>query len=115
MPRVTLTKSNSPGPNPTAGVAVTMTAADTSNFEQFTLTGREVLIVHNTGGSSYTYTITSTPDPYGRTGDITTQTIAAGAIHTVGPFGLAGWQQTNGYLYLQASNTAVKFGVIALP
>ena len=65
MARVTLTKSSSPGPNPTAGVAVTMTAADTTNFEQFTLTGREVLIVHNTGGSSYTYTITSTADPYG--------------------------------------------------
>ena len=115
MPRVTLTKSNSPGPNPTAGVAVTMTAADTSNLEQFTLTGREVLIVHNTGASSRTYTITSTPDPYGRTGDITTQTIAAGAIHTVGPFGLAGWQQTTGHLFLQASHAEVKFGVIALP
>lgn len=115
MPRVTLTKSNSPGPNPTAGVAVTMTAADTVNFEQFTLTGREVLIIHNTGASSRTYTITSTADPYGRTRDITTQTIAAAAIHTVGPFGLAGWQQTTGHLFLEASNAEVKFGVIALP
>lgn len=115
MARQTLTKSNSPGPNPTAGVVVTMTAADTTNNEQFALTGREVLIIHNTGASSYTYTITSVADPYGRLGDITTQSIAAGAIHTVGPFGLAGWQQTGGYLYLEASNTAVKFGVIALP
>ena len=115
MARQTLTKSNSPGPNPTAGVVVTMTAADTTNKEQFALTGREVLIIHNTGASSYTYTITSVADPYGRLGDITTQSIAAGAIHTVGPFGLAGWQQTGGYLYLEASNTAVKFGVIALP
>lgn len=115
MPRQTLTKSNSPGPNPTAGVVVTMTAADTTNKEQFALTGREVLIIQNTGASSYTYTITSVADPYGRLGDITTQSIAAGAIHTVGPFGLAGWQQTGGYLYLEASNTAVKFGVVALP
>lgn len=115
MPRVTLTRTNSPGPNPSAGVAVTMTAADTSNKEQFALTGREILLVHNTGASSYTYTITSVADPYGRTGDITTQSIAAGAIHTLGPFGLAGWQQTDGRLYLEASNTAVKFGVVALP
>jgi len=115
MARQTLTKSNSPGPNPTAGVVVTMTAADTTNKEQFALTGREVLIIQNTGASSYTYTITSVADPYGRLGDITTQSIAAGAIHTVGPFGLAGWQQTGGYLYLEASNTAIKFGVVALP
>jgi hypothetical protein len=115
MPRVTLTRSNSPGPNPTAGVAVTMTAADTVNKEQFALTGREILIIHNTGASSRTYTITSVADPFGRLGDITAQTIAAGAIHTVGPFGLAGWQQTGGYLYIEANNAEVKFGVIALP
>ena len=115
MPRVTLTRSNSPGPNPTAGVAVTMTAADTVNKEQFALTGREVLIIHNTGASSRTYTITSVADPFGRLGDITAQTIAAGAIHTVGPFGLAGWQQTGGFLYIEANNAEVKFGVIALP
>ena len=115
MPRVTLTRSNSPGPNPTAGVVVTMTAADTVNKEQFALTGREIVIIHNTGASSRTYTITSVADPYGRLGDITAQTIAAGAIHTVGPFGLLGWQQTGGFLYLEASNAEVKFGVIALP
>lgn len=115
MPRVTLTRSNSPGPNPTAGVAVTMTAADTVNKEQIALTGREIVIIHNTGESSRTYTITSVADPYGRLGDITAQTIAAGAIHTVGPFGLLGWQQTGGFLYLEASNAEVKFGVIALP
>lgn len=115
MARQTLARTNSPGPNPTAGVAVTMTAADTTNKEQLALTGREVLIVHNTGASSRTYTVTSVADPYGRTGDITAQTILAGAIHTVGPFGLLGWQQTGGYLYVEASHAEVKFGVIALP
>jgi len=115
MARQTLTKSNSPGPYPTAGVAVTMTAADTSNKEQFALTGREVVIVHNTGATGRTYTITSTADKAGRTGDITTQAIAAGAIHTIGPFALEGWQQSGGWLYLEASNAEVKFGVIQLP
>lgn len=116
MARQTLTKTSSPGPNPTAGVAVTMTAADTVNKEQFALTGREVLIIHNTGASAYTYTITSVADPtYSRTGHITAQSIAAGAIHTIGPLGLDGWRQTDGYLYLEASNAAVKYGVITLP
>lgn len=115
MPRVTLTKTNSPGPYPTAGVAVTMTAADTVNKEQFALTGREIVLVHNTGASSRTYTITSIADKQGRTGDITTQTIAAGAIHVLGPFGLEGWQQTDGNLYIEANNTEVKWGIINLP
>lgn len=115
MARQTLTKTTSPSPNPTAGVAVTMTAADTTNHEQIALTGREVLLIQNTGASSHTYTITSVADPYGRTGDISTQTIAAGAIHVLGPFGLQGWQQTNGFLYLQANDAEVKYGVITLP
>jgi len=115
MARQTLTKTTSPGPNPAAGVAVTMTAVDTTNHEQVALTGRELILIHNTGGSSYTYTITSVADPYGRTGHITTQTIAAGAIHVLGPLSLEGWRQTDGMLYLEASNTAVKIGVISLP
>ncbi len=115
MPRSTLTRTNSPGPNPSAGVAVTMTAANTTDFNQLALTGREVVLIHNTGASTRTYTITSVADPFGRTGDITAQSIAAGAIHTLGPFGLLGWQQTGGYLYLEASHAEVKIGVIALP
>lgn len=115
MARQTLTKTSSPGPNPTAGVAVTLTAADTSNKEQFALTGRELLLVQNSGGSQYTYTVESVADPYGRERDITTNAIAAGAIHVLGPFSLEGWRQTDGMLYLEASNTAVKFAVITLP
>lgn len=114
MARQTLTKTASPNPNPTAGVAVTMTAADTTNFEQFAWSGRDILLIQNTGGSSYTYTITSIADPFGRTGNITTQSIAAGAIHVLGPLSLEGWRQTDGMLYLEASNTAVKVGVITV-
>lgn len=114
MARQTLTKTTSPTPNPSAGVVVTMTAANTTDKEQFTLTGRELLLVQNTGASSATYTVTSVADPYGRTGDITANAIAAGAIEVLGPFGLPGWQQTNGYLYLEASSTDVKFGVVVI-
>jgi hypothetical protein len=92
-----------------------MTAANVADKNEFALTGREVVIIHNTGASTRTYTITSVPDPFGRTGDITAQNIAAGAIHTIGPFGLLGWQQTGGTLYLEASHAEVKIGVIALP
>lgn len=115
MARQTLTKSTAPGSYATAGVAVTMTAADTVNKEQFVSTGKELVIAHNTGGSPYTVTITSVADEYGRSGDITAYSVAAGAIAAFGPFPVHGWRQSNDNIYLEANNTAVKFGVIVLP
>jgi len=98
----------------TAGAAVlTMTAADVTNFEQVTHAGKVVVIAHNTGASAYTVTVESVVDALGRTGDITTYSMAAGAYAAFGPFDLEGWKQTDGKLYFKASNVAVKFGVIA--
>lgn len=115
MPRITLTKTTSPGPYPAAGVAVTMTAADTTNKEQIALTGRELIVIQNTGAGSRSYTITSIADSRGRTGTIAAQSIAAGAIHVIGPFALDGWLQADGMLYIEASHAEVKWGVITLP
>lgn len=115
MARQQLTKTTAPGAYSGASTAVTMTAADTTNFEQFTCTGRELLIIHNTGGSAYTWTATSVDDRFGRSENITTESIAAGAIRVWGPVAIEGWQQTDGNVFIQASNTAVKFGVITLP
>lgn len=115
MARQTLTKTTAPSPNPTAGTAVTFTACNLTDKEQFALTGRELILVKNDDAASQTYTINTVADPYGRTKDITANSIAAGAIHVVGPIGLIGWQQTDGNLYLEASDTDVKFAVITLP
>lgn len=112
MARQTLTKTTAPGPNPTAGVAVTMTAEDASNHSQFAWTGAEILIIHNTDSGSHTWTLTSVADPFGRSGDITTETIAAGAIRVVDCLSSLGWRQTNGMVYLAANDATVKFGVI---
>jgi hypothetical protein len=114
MPRTTLTKSTAPGSYASAAVAVTMTAADTSNLNQFRCGGDDLLIIHNTGGSEYTFTITSVADPiFRRLGTITTEAIAAGAIKVFGPMKPDGWVQSDGYIYCQANNAAVKFGVVA--
>lgn len=115
MARQTLTKSSAPGSYATAGVVVTMTAADTVNKEEFASTGKELVIAHNTGASPYTVTITSVADEYGRSGDITAYSIAAGVIAAFGPFPVHGWRQSNDKIYLEANNIAVKFGVIVLP
>lgn len=112
MARQILTQTVAPGPDPTAGVAVTMTAEDTSNHSRFLWRGQELVLIQNTGGSTYTYTVTSKADERGRTGNITTQSILAGEIHVLDCLSYPGWVQSDEYVYLDASNVAVKFGVI---
>jgi hypothetical protein len=118
MARVTLTKTTPLGAFGTysANAAdVTLTAADTTDFNQFRASGNNLVIAQNTGGVAYTVTITSAPIN-GRTGDIATYSIGAGEIAVFGPFlgNQNGWTQSDGFVYLQASNAAVKFAVIAI-
>lgn len=114
MPRTTLTKTTALGSYNHAGVDLTMTAADVGNGNQFVATGKDLLIIHNTAGISYTFTVISSPDAYGRTKDITTETITAGTYKIAGPLELTGWIQADGKIYLAASNAGVKFGIVAL-
>lgn len=115
MARTTLTKTTAPGGYAAAAVAVTMTAADVANKNQFRVAGSDLLIVHNTGASQRTFTITSSADPiFGRTKDITAETIDAGVIKVFGPIHPTGWIQSDGYVYLEANNAEVKFGVVAM-
>jgi hypothetical protein len=119
MARTSLTKTvalGSYGNYATAGVAdLTMTAADISNLNQFVTNGNDLVIAHNTGASAYTITITSMPDPFGRTKDIAAYQLDAGDYAIFGPFALTGWVQTDGKIYLQTNNAAVKLGVVQLP
>lgn len=113
MPRTSLNTTAAPSKWSTAGAAVTMTAADTGNGNQFTSSGNDLLLVQNTGGVTYTVTISSVADPYGRTGDVTTQNVAAGEIRAFWLPAL-GWQQSDGKIYVSANNAAVKFGILVL-
>lgn len=92
-----------------------MAAADVANMNQFSASGKDLVVAHNTGGSAYTLTVTSVADPYGRTKDIATYSLGAGEYAVFGPLALLGWVQTDGKVYLQASNAAVKLGIVALP
>jgi hypothetical protein len=91
-----------------------MTAADVGNMNQFVASGKDLLVIHNSGGSQYTFTVTSVADSYGRTKDITTETIDAGVYKVVGPLEILGWQQSDGKIYLAGNNAAVKFGIVRL-
>lgn len=111
--RTLLTKTTGPGRYSTTGAAVTMVAADTANKNRFVATGNDIIIAHNTGDTPATVTINSAPDPYGRTGDVAAQSLAAGEIRVFYP-ALLGWVQPSGHIHLEASAADVKFGVISL-
>jgi len=98
-----------------AGAAdLTMTAADVANKESVTMTGNELVIAHNTGVGAQTVTVSSVVDDQGRTGDISTYSLAADDYAVFGPFGTEGWRQSDGALYFEADSADVKFGVVKL-
>lgn len=93
---------------------LSMTAADTSDKNECTLTAKVLLVAHNTGASAHNITVSSTADQYGRTGDITDYSLGAGEYAVFGPFEPAGWIQSDGKLYFEADDAEVKFGVVQL-
>ena len=52
MPRTALTKTTAPGGYASAGVAVTMTAADVANGNSFTAEANDLVIAQNTGAGA---------------------------------------------------------------
>jgi hypothetical protein len=92
---------------------LTMQTADTGNYEKVTFTGAEMIIAHNTHGTTTaTVTVESVADDeLGRTGDIA-YALAAGEYAVFGPFGLNGWRQSSGVLHFKSSLDDVKFGVV---
>ena len=120
MARTALTKYTALGAFPSLPLGattadLTLAAADTVNKNQCAATGNDLIIAYNSGVSAYTVTVTSAAAANTkRTGDITTYSVAAGAISVFGPFSKNGWMQTDGNLYFEANNAAVKFAVVAL-
>jgi hypothetical protein len=119
MPRQTLTKITPVGPYPTLPVSansldITFTAADTVNKEQFAAGADTLVLVWNTHATTtYTVTITSVADDKGRTGDVTTYSLSAGEIAAF-RIRKPGWMQSDGNIYMEASNAAIKYAVLAL-
>ena len=109
------------GPYPAGGTVsaeqlkITFTAADTSNLNEFVFTGKEVLLVTNSGASPYTVTFTSAPDEHGRTDDVAAYSVPAGETHAFSfRQGAAGWLQSDGHVYFQGSNAALLFAILTV-
>ena len=78
------------------------------------VSGKTVVLVHNTNVGAQTITFTSIADTFGRTGDITAYSLSAGAQRFFGPFKLVGWTN-GGQLWFTASDASVKVAVVTLP
>lgn len=92
---------------------ITMTAADTGNYEQHAFSaGNYLIFAHNTSGASaYDITLTGLADANGRTITVT-YSLGIGEYAVFGPFQLDGWSQADGKFYFAAANASVKFGVL---
>lgn len=117
MARTTLTRTSSLGPYPSLPVSANagdtvMTAADVSNKNQILLDRDLIVVIQNTDTVDRTFTITSAPDAQKRSGDIGPYTLSADEVFHFRVNQVSGWVQSDGYLYIEASNAAVKFGVI---
>ena len=118
MARQAINKQIPLGPYPTLPVGagtmtLTETPADVTNKDQFTPSGDDLVIAHNTGASAYPITFTSVADDLKRTGDVSSYSIAAGAI-AVYRFKKPGWMQPDGKVYIEAGNAAIKWVVVQL-
>src|SRR5215216_7106758 len=119
MPRTSITPVNPTGPYPTlplgAGAAdLVLAVADTVNLNQaaFGSNARLLLLVWNSHATTaYTVTVTSAPDALNRSGDITGYSLDAGDMVAF-VFERNGWKQSDGNLYFQANNAAIKFAAI---
>lgn len=112
MARTALTVYDPPAPG-NAPAAITEQAADPVNFNNFPLTGREVVVVRNSGAAAYTLTVHSVADQEGRQDtSITAFSIAAGAVVVLPQFPLEGYWQTDGTLWLDGSSASLLFTII---
>ncbi len=88
-------------------------AADVANMEQFVTTGKEFILARNVGGGPFLITVSSTNDPFNRTGDITDYSLGAGEFAIFGPFDRTGWKQAgSAFIFFEANNVAIEFAVI---
>ncbi len=121
MARLTLTSVTPQGPF--AALPLVASSADIAPVAQSVAgdgwaisgnNGRQLLLVQNTDAGAQTVTITSVARN-GRTGDITTYSLAAGEFAIFGGFDRAGFNQSDGTVQVEASDAAVKCAVISCP
>ena len=114
MARTRLTPVDLPATHPGGEATWSFTAADTTDQNDFILTGREVLLIDNANVAAQDVTIDSVADPYGREGDLTVSVPASSTVALY--FGdRSGWMQSDGTLYLDTASADISYAVLRLP
>jgi len=95
-------------------LTVTMTACDTVNGNQYTYTGRDVLLMQNTDTSAHAITINTIADPYGGTNTtLTAYSLPASSISAIQMKFAQGWLQSGGVIQIAAcSSNLIKLAVV---
>lgn len=119
MPRDVITANENAKRYPPLPVAANsldfaFTPGDAVNGLQYQATGREVVLVRNINAGPQTFTLISVADEFGRKGDITTYSLAAGEFAVLIP-PLKGFQQTDGSVWIDVSHDDVHVAVLRLP
>jgi hypothetical protein len=100
---------------PAAGALdVAETAADVANGNLFIASGADFLIVHNTDVGAQNFSISSMPDGFGRSQDVTNYSVAAGKISVFSLRDTRGWMQADGNIYINAASANVKFAILKI-
>jgi hypothetical protein len=114
MARTTLNPAAAPGPFGALAALLALATCDAVNGNQFKSTGREVLLAYNPASSPPAVVTVQSRALNGRTGSAVA-TIAAGAYAVFQMFPTDGWMQSDGYIYVDSSDAAVKLAVVKLP
>jgi hypothetical protein len=106
----TVLKNNNYAVQP--GDLVIPLASDATNGNKVNCSGQEILLAFNSDTSAHTFTITSVPDRLGRSGDLTSYSVAGGAIAALALSTVEGWKQSDNTIHIQSDNALLKFAVL---
>jgi hypothetical protein len=113
----TISGQKPPGPYPVlplaGGSADIVYNGGTTAYQTPIVEAKTLVIAKNTDSASHSVTITSVPDQFNRSGDLT-YTVSAGGESMLGPFQNGGWGGSNG-LAVTVSDTHLNIGIITLP
>ena len=115
MARTTISKNNLPG-GTSVGVGLAefvWTAADTGNYNAFSSTGKEVLLIRNVNADSPSVSRTVTLH---KTNGKIEITIPAGDYYCTGQIPSTGWKQTSdSNVWVDAASAEIEYSVLLLP
>ncbi|MFO0773714.1 MAG: hypothetical protein U0172_03500 [Nitrospiraceae bacterium] len=118
--RVDVTAVTPVGPYPTLPVSANAmdfvwTACDPTNFDQFSHTGRELILVKNANVSTAKWVTFESVVNLGRTGDITQYSLGASEYAAFWAGNSVGWRQSGGKFYMKCEGTDIKYAIVRIP